>query len=136
MLSIANRTPQHSAHNQISSDFTAPLTDPTTPISMPSAKKPSPPSSCSNSPNSVRLNQNYDGNNVQKSSTNTTNHINNKLNVDSTEAGDNEPLLQSGSNAGITPSTKRTNSRYGKSDEKSARDSDNENETLIRNNEC
>lgn len=111
----------------------APPTNPTTPsISMPSAIRPSPPSSSgSNSPNSVRLNQSYDGNNVQNSSTNTTNQNNHKLNLVGSEAGDNEPLLQSGSTVDIAPSTKRTNSRYGRSDENSARDSDNESETLI-----
>lgn len=71
--------------------------------------------------------------------TSATNHINHKAaDTDGSEAADNEPLLQSGNNVAITTTaTKRTNSRYGKADGKSgsrtAADSDNENETLIAN---
>lgn len=137
----AHAAPSAAAKNQLN-DLSARNADPTTPPSIQSAKKSSATSSCSNSPSSVRLNQNYEPNGGQKSLAGAaTNHINHKaVDTDNSEAADNEPLLQAGNGAAITTTTtKRTNSRYGKADGKSGRaaaDSDNENETLIANSGC
>lgn len=127
------------AQNTQPNDLNPIIAEPAASPSIQSVKKSSPPSSCSNSPNSVRLNQNYDASNsAQNSLTNTTNHNNHKTDLEHSEADDNEPLLQAANATEITAnSTKRTNSRYGKSDGKPscAADSDNENETLIASSE-
>lgn len=101
-------------------------------------------SSCSNSPSSVRINQNYDPNNLQKPLTNDTASNNGGKTVavenadcdlDNAEDADSKPLLNTTENSQIVTNTKRTN-RYDKSDEDSAikAESDNESETLITNN--
>lgn len=100
----------------------------------------SPLSSCSNSPSSVRINQNYDPNNMKKQApseqANAVNHSNadGDCDLDNSEDADSKPLLNATDNPQIV--SKRTNNRYEKSDENSTTkaDSDNESETLITNN--
>lgn len=133
---MENKTskPTSSNINQ-TSDLNAVKTGPSTP-SLQTVKKSSPLSSCSNSPSSVRINQNYNPKNVEKSPIDgsATNHINHTVDCD-LENGDSEPLLDiSENNTQITTNIKRTNNRYEKSDEGLIRkaDSDNESETLIK----
>lgn len=108
-------------------------------------------SSVSNSPSSVRINQNYNPNNfIQKSLTNeVTNGLNNEnengtgngtdadCDLDTSEDADSKPLLKTidDNNPQIVTNTKRSN-RYDKTDAELATktESDNENETLITNN--
>lgn len=106
-------------------------------------KSATPLSSCSNSPSSVRINQNYDPNNIQKLPTNdnTSEHvINNNADadgdLDNLEDADSKPLLNSVVNSQIVANTKRTNNRYGKEDETATNreDGNNESETLISHN--
>lgn len=100
----------------------------------------SPLSSCSNSPSSVRINQNYDPNNIKKQTPNEqenqVNHsnIDGDCDLDNSEDADSKPLLNAADSTQIV--SKRTNNRYEKSDEGLATkvDSDNEIETLITNN--
>lgn len=102
----------------------------------------SPLSSCSNSPSSVRINQNYDPNNIKKLTTNEddatdTNHsiTDADCDLDNSEDADSKPLLNATDNTQIV--AKRTNNRYDQADQASTTkaDSDNENEsdTLITN---
>lgn len=102
----------------------------------------SPLSSCSNSPSSVRINQNYDPNNIKKLTTNEddatdTNHsiADADCDLDNSEDADSKPLLNATDNTQIV--AKRTNNRYDQADQASTTkaDSDNENEsdTLITN---
>lgn len=109
-------------------------------------KSATPLSSCSNSPSSVRINQNYDPNNLQKAQANEntnerTQHTaddasNGDCDLDNLEDADRKPLLNSVDNSQIVSNTKRTNSRYGKTDEAAARTDDgiNESDTLISHN--
>lgn len=105
----------------------------------------SPLSSCSNSPSSVRINQNYDPNNLQQR---TNNEINGSgaaaaadgdCDLDNSEDADSKPLLNANSDTtDITQiiAKRSTNGRYDASDQQSERkvDSDNdENDTLIKN---
>lgn len=97
----------------------------------------SPLSSCSNSPSSVRINQNYDPNNVKNHTTNEeTNHTNDDGDADleNSEDADSMPLLNANENIHIA--LKRANNRCEKSDQVSTTtkaDSDNESDTLIAN---
>lgn len=102
----------------------------------------SPLSSCSNSPSSVRINQNYDPNNVTKQSATdepTNNDVTNshadigECDLDNSEDADSKPLLNATETTQIV--TKRTNNRCEKTDQQSATkaDSDNESDTLITN---
>lgn len=107
----------------------------------------SPLSSCSNSPSSVRINQNYDPNNVQqralndseKNGSNATAAADGDCDLDNSEDADSKPLLNANTDTTeITQIvTKRsTNGRYDVSDQQSEQkvDSDNdENDTLITN---
>lgn len=114
----------------------------------------SPLSSCSNSPSSVRINQNYDPSSVRQqraalndNEANGTHHGSNaagaadgECDLDNSEDADSKPLLNA-NNTNTTETaqivTKRsTNGRYDASDQQSERkvDSDNdENDTLITN---
>lgn len=99
----------------------------------------SPLSSCSNSPSSVRINQNYDPNNIKKQKPNEEANGLNRSNADSecdlenAEDADSKPLLDATENTQII--TKRTNNRCVKADQDLAikADSDNESDTLIAN---
>lgn len=103
----------------------------------------SPLSSCSNSPSSVRINQNYDPNNLKKQpapidETNDLNHGNHGIadgdcELDNSEDADSKPLLNATENTQIV--TKRTNGRYEKSDQAldTKAESDTEIDTLITN---
>lgn len=117
----------------------------------------SPLSSCSNSPSSVRINQNYDPNNVRQRTLNDNETNDTRPNkataaaataaaadgdcdLDNSEDADSKPLLNATNTTTTEPTqivTKRsTNGRYDASDQKSEQkaDSDNdENETLITN---
>lgn len=114
----------------------------------------SPLSSCSNSPSSVRINQNYDPNSVRQRALNDNATNDTRPNaasaaavaadgdcdLDNSEDADSKPLLNANNATTTEPTqivTKRsTNGRYDASDQKSEQkaDSDNdENETLITN---
>lgn len=107
----------------------------------------SPLSSCSNSPSSVRINQNYDPNNVQqralndseKNGSNAASAADGDCDLDNSEDADSKPLLNANTDTTEIPQivTKRsTNGRYDASDQQSEQkvDSDNdENDTLITN---
>lgn len=114
----------------------------------------SPLSSCSNSPSSVRINQNYDPNNVRQRALNDNETNDTRPNaaaaaaavadgdcdLDNSEDADSKPLLNATNTTDTEPTqivTKRsTNGRYDASDQKLEQkaDSDNdENETLITN---
>lgn len=116
----------------------------------------SPLSSCSNSPSSVRINQNYDPNSVRQRALNDNETNDTRPNatsaaaaaavadgdcdLDNSEDADSKPLLNA-TNTTATESTqivtkRSTNGRYDASDQKLEQkvDSDNdENETLITN---
>lgn len=105
----------------------------------------SPLSSCSNSPSSVRINQNYDPNSVKNQapserSVSQTATTDGDCDLDNSEDADSKPLLNA-TNTTATESTqivtkRSTNGRYDASDQKLEQkvDSDNdENETLITN---
>lgn len=97
-------------------------------------------SSCSNSPSSVRINQNYDPNNIKKKTPNDeannlnhTSQTDGECDLDNSEDADSKPLLNASENTQII--TKRSNNRCEKADQESATkvDSDNESDTLIAN---
>lgn len=92
----------------------------------------SPLSSCSNSPSSVRINQNYDPNNVKRQAPNDVSHgtTDGDGDLDNAEDADSKPLLNATENTQIV--TKR-NGRYDATDQQSdpKAESDNENDTLI-----
>lgn len=131
-------------------DLSTIKTDPSTPSQQSVKKSTASISSSSHSPSSVRLNQNYDPNNIQKSSTNndpnemqinengnssgtvTDDGTNADCDLDNAEDADSKPLLNTTDNPQIVANTKRTN-RYDKMDEGTAAkaESDNESETLI-----
>lgn len=98
----------------------------------------SPLSSCSNSPSSVRINQNYDPNSVKKQNANVVNQTataDGDCDLDNSEDADSKPLLNATDNTQIV--TKRTNGRYDiadqETDPKVESDNETENDTLIAN---
>lgn len=112
------------------------LNDVTTSIPQTNTKSTtSPLSSCSNSPSSVRINQNYDPNSVKMSITNESNQnvADGDCDLDNSEDADSKPLLNATENTQIV--TKRSNGRYDVADQDSDRktESDTENDTLIAN---
>lgn len=125
--------------NDLNAVTPAPTPTPTPQANLKSTT--SPLSSCSNSPSSVRINQNYDPNNIKKLPTNQDDandaaHGNTDADcdLDNSEDADSKPLLNATDNTQIVP--KRTNNlRYDAADQKSAAkvdsDDENENETLI-----